>query len=230
MININIPKDNIIFQVNYSKKEVIKIYHYYILNLFKMYKYSENFKPILLKPLEIIGNNNINWNRYCDKKLDTYNPFLDKFQNNKTNLGLDIYQRGMYSPLIVEQKNNKYYLVEGRHKLFSLQECVKNNLIDDNYKIICTLVPSSINNMINKNETVEKILKNKKNYLFLPSLLCEYKNFKVFKIINKNINLIEIDEDVEFFFVNALFFNFLVPLLFHYNIKPSEKLNNKEWL
>lgn len=221
---IVIPKDEIKIEVNYDFNEVQKLYNYYLLNFDKFNKY--NYKLDYLNPLNIKNHNNelLNINNF-NQNNSFFNPFLADINDDIKALGKDIYFRGMYNPIIITDKKNKTYCVEGRHRLMSLQYCIKNKLIPYYYKIITLKVPKEIDDMINsKNNPVPSNKLYIKEKLYFPTILLKYyPRYKQIEQINELISLIEVKEELELFFIQSLFFNFLMPLLYNYNIEPYYK-------
>lgn len=225
MLNIVIPKDNKKITVDYTAKEANLLYTYYIDNFYKFSSYPSTyiFRFVLLDEIKL--NKEGKWEDFLQDD-DKFNPFLKKFNDNIENLGIDIVKNGMYSPIIITEYENEFYLVEGRHKLKSLKEAKKNNKIPQNYKAFCLQVPYNFYEIINLNLDVN----NEINYhiieeFYMPTVLInEYSSrFKKFKEINSTISIIKITNVFELFFAQSLYFSFLNSILYNFNIAPVFK-------
>ena len=69
------------------------------------------------------------WERYIS------DPYINKYIDKKGDLGVDIIQNGYFWPFVVYVKNGEYYIREGVHRLYSLNLCINNNIVEDNYKV-----------------------------------------------------------------------------------------------
>ena len=78
------------------------------------------------------------WEKYLS------DPYINKYINSKCDLGIDIINNGYYWPFVVYNENDKYYIREGVHRLYSLKLCVDNKIIDKEYKVFCILLDNDI--------------------------------------------------------------------------------------
>ena len=74
------------------------------------------------------------WERYIS------DPYINKYIDKKGDLGVDIIQNGYFWPFVVYVKNGEYYIREGVHRLYSLNLCINNNIVEDNYKVFCIIL------------------------------------------------------------------------------------------
>lgn len=121
-------------------------------------KIQEYYDFFYLKNLKkIIKNEKIEYNFYSLEEMNSYfsfdsipfyrsvnynrDLFLESFLQNKISLAKDIIKNGTYWPFWGIKYNNKIYIVEGKHRFFSLYSL--NQIEKINKKFLCFILPVS---------------------------------------------------------------------------------------
>lgn len=117
---------------DYTKEEILIFYNQYIQNLI-----DSPFEFIWLHPKEIklINDKNRTW-----ESIRIKDPYIDKYVENKKELGLDILNNGTYWPLSVYKENNSYFISEGVHRLESINMLIQDNEWGDK-EMLCMIIP-----------------------------------------------------------------------------------------
>lgn len=201
-----------------SKEKIKDYYNFY---------YLENIKKIIQNEkieygfynLEKINNffsfDPVSFHRNIDYEKDL---FLESFSQNKVLLAKNIIEIGTYWPFWGIKYNNKIFIVEGIHRIFSLQLLNKINKINKNF--LCLILPISYSDY--KKHNIKSQQKN--------NVPCDYFYLNNLSLIDK-INLMDFYQIYE----NILIFGMkLSNLIFKTNnkypnfIKPNPIFNDEE--
>lgn len=124
------------------KKEDFEICYkyYYCQSLKNILLHSQGLQYIWLSPLELKFTNSYsdNWDKNIDLAKD---PFCDDAKENKILLAKDILKNGNYFPYFVDINFDGLYVIEGKHRIKSLQLAYEKKIIDSNYKVLCIISP-----------------------------------------------------------------------------------------
>ena len=229
------------YQRNYTIDQIELIYNedYINFNLKNILHHPEGFeyKWIPIKDLNLdVDTISFDWN-------SSHDPYAKECNNNKLIFAEELINKGTYFPIIITKEDTGYYVWEGQHRIQALKIAVANNLISQNYELLCIIVSSGL---IASQRMNKKLIPNKNpiegrfiiEQKYSSDLLIDkeynkqvqkYLKEKNFKMIN-DYTVQEFTTDrVEMYNYLTYYPLFLRDLFFKYkNIQPSKIINNKE--
>lgn len=229
---------------NFSENDVFKIYNEdYLYNLKTILKHPEGFEYKWLDLEELILDNyalNKGWDNFFK------DPFLNNAAKDKMILAESIIAEGTYWPVICienPENNNTYIVKEGNHRVGSLKLAKLYDLVSNDFKLFCIIIPSSI--MSHNFIELDLCLNNKASVRYPaeikwgPDIIINknYQNIvhdylslnKKGKFIDNYTILEEVNNRFDLYSHLTFYPLFLRDLLYKYkNIKPLEILKSEE--
>lgn len=187
-------------------------YNYYHYFLFNIKSLVNNFGYI---PhwIDLNEEKFMNHSGHSHTDFNTKDKFLQQYSKEKMGLGKDIIKNGTYAPFFFynDIKNNKKKLYLGKHRLYSLLLCKKEQVLPRDFLFLESPIDPLLyyENELNRNE-----IRQGKIY--------EWQNTNSAPILKTEMSL----KDVAF--TVLVTGDTLSNWLFENNIKPSNIINNKE--
>lgn len=156
------------FNFNYYKAYIYNIHTF-------ITKYKLHYEWLDLNNEFYLGVSN---QQYYEFLNSFHNPWLDKYGKNQRGLGQDILKNGMFTPFFYTIRDNKKYIVVGKHRLYSLY--VQNLYEPINKKFLFIELPNE--HSFFKNISDKVIYYSDKDH-FNPIMYCPKNKKEIISII-----------------------------------------------
>lgn len=183
-----------------------KLYNVYFLNDIKklIKNYNCSYKFLSITDYAFLNHSGLPYKSF------TYNEYLKESQNDKTLLAKDILKNGMFFPFFGYIKDGQFYIILGKHRLYSLLLQYKKQPF--NNKFLFIIFPSDFLRKSKKHEQKQTM------YKYDGQILTEL-------FIVEDKELVTVVDKFGFFLSNEIFqFN----KEHKEQIKPSLILNDEE--